>query len=97
MGLPELLKLLQDVGVAALFIAMYLTTVWYLYKELKAGKVEATAMVERMVTSLDKSSRATEDETKALDGVKASLDETRGQTREFLAFLRGRDAGGGKP
>ena len=97
MDIQVLLKILQDMGVAALFIAMYLFTIWYFYKELKSSKADATAMVEKVTTSLDKSSRATEDETKALDGVKASLDETRGQTREFLAFLRGRDAGGGKP
>jgi hypothetical protein len=97
MGIPELIELATKFGIGVLFLAMYLITAGYLYRELKASKKEVTDLTERVVTALDRASSMAESAGRIMDGLKQSMEENRAQTREFLAFLRGRDAGGRQP
>ena len=95
MTIIELLALYKDVGVAVLFLALLLIVSLYFYRELKAAKKESVAMTERVISALDTSSHATEDCTKSMASLKTTVDENMSQTREFIAFLRGRDASNG--
>ncbi len=93
--LAELMKTYKDVGVAGLFLAENLILLYFFYKELKSSKAETVAMIERVVSALDTSSSASENNADVLKSVGVSLDTNTKQTGEFIAFVRGRDAGRG--
>lgn len=101
----DVLKLLIDLAEqgkwAVLFFLLYLGTTWYFFKELKArnaelkeAKDEAKSTTERVVTAMEKASHATEEQVTLMRELKTSIDDTRIQSRELMAFLQGRDAGG---
>ncbi len=87
----ELLKVYKDFGVAGLFLCLYLITVYFFYKNMQAGKIEAVAMTERVVLMLDKAANAINEMSRVSMEEKASLDQMRSQNNEFISFLRGRD------
>lgn len=89
--LLEFLKVYKDYGVAGLFIALELFTVYFFYKELKSSKAESVAMTEKVITVADKSANAINEASKASYDTKGALDTTIRQNAEFIAFLRGRD------
>ncbi len=89
----ELLKVYKDVGVAGLFICLYLITIYYFYKELKDANTRTAQTTERVVVALDKASQAIERSVQGADSVCKSLDINTRQTAEFISFVRGRDMG----
>lgn len=88
------LEIFKQLGIAGLFIAMYLTTVYYFYRELKEHKNELKEIGEKSVSALERSTRSIEDSTDILGTVKEGLEASKAQTSEFIAFLKGRDARG---
>jgi len=89
--LMEFLKIYKDLGVAALFIALYLVTVYFFYKELKNSKDEVVVMTEKVTAVLDKAATAITEMNKTTRDGKDSIDQLRNQNEQFLSFLRGRD------
>ncbi len=92
--LMELLKVYKDFGAATLFLALYIITVFFFYKELKNSKDEMVRITERLVTALDNASEAGEKTVEILKNVGFSLDKNTVQTGEFIAFVKGRDSSG---
>ncbi len=90
----ELLKAYKDYGAGAIFMALYIVTIVYFYKELKENKAETAKITERVVTALDKSSESIERTVQVLSNVGKSLDQNTKETAEFIAFVRGRDSVG---
>ncbi len=87
----ELLKIYKDYGVAGLFIALELLTVFFFYKELKSSKKEMVDMTVQVTTVADKAANAIEEMNKASMDVKTGMDQLKSQNNEFISFLRGRD------
>jgi F0F1-type ATP synthase membrane subunit b/b' len=87
------LAILRDFGVAALFIAMYLTTIFYFYKDLLSQKKELRETTERVSTALEHATRAIETSNDTGETVVKGLAEVKAQTSEFIAYLKGRDDG----
>ncbi len=89
--LLEFLKVYKDFGVAGLFIALELVTVWLFYKELKNSKTELVAMTKLVTMTLDNASTAIEDMNKLSENTKRSVEDLCNQSKTFQAFLQGRD------
>ncbi len=89
--LLEFLKVYKDFGVAGLFIALELVTVWLFYKELKNGKSELVAMTKMVTMALDNAATAIEDMNTKSDANTRSVNDIRNQNEKFQAFLQGRD------
>ena len=89
--LLEFLKVYKDFGVAGLFIALELVTVWLFYKELKNSKEELVTMTKLVITALDSAANAIEDMNSKSDASTKSVNDIRTQNEKFQAFLQGRD------
>lgn len=87
----EFLKIYKDFGVAGLFIALYLGTLFFFYKELKNSKNELVAMTKLVTMTLDNASTAIEDMNELSSSTKRSVEDLTTQSRTFQAFLQGRD------
>ncbi len=87
------LEVFQQLGVAGLFIAMYLTTIKYFYKELKESKKDVQTSAEKQAAALESSTRAIESSVEIGEKVVSGLDAVKAQTSEFIAYLKGRDDG----
>jgi len=87
------LAILKDFGVAALFIAMYLTTIFYFYKDLIGQKKEMRETVEKVSAALEHATRAIETSNDTGENVVRGLSDVKSQTSEFIAYLKGRDDG----
>ena len=94
MTLEPWMEILKQFGIAGLFIAMYLTTIWYFYKELKESKKEMRETVERTTLALEKSDRIGEDTIRLLRSLEDTMTDNSKQISEFISFQRGRDSGG---
>lgn len=96
MDVLDAAKAYKEFGVAALFIGMYITTIWKFIAELKETRKEQTelikSMTERVVTALETSKKANEDYQRMANEVKTTMDQSTRQSIEFMAFLRGRDS-----
>lgn len=87
----EFLKVYKDFGVAGLFICLELVTVYTFYKELKSSKEEVVAMTKLVTMTLDNASTAIEDMNDVAASSKRSVDDLCNQSKNFQAFLQGRD------
>ncbi len=92
-SLLELLKVYKDYGVAGLFMVLFVATIYFFYKDLKERLKEQVAITERVVNVLDKASNSMSTSAEKLGGVEESINNQSTQTKEFIAFLRGRDEG----
>lgn len=98
----ELVQILVKYGSAPVFLILFVVTAAIFLHQMKLvlqrakeDRQEVIGIIERVTHALDKSSTSSDGVNTTLTEVKTSLDETRTQTREFMAFLRGRDARGG--
>lgn len=89
MEFMEFVKTYKDIGITG----VWLLTLWKFYSDLKEHKKEAVALIERYATSLDQANNAINRSSNTMDGVSKSIQESRQQTSEFIAFVRGRDDG----
>ncbi len=87
----EFLRIYKDFGVAGLFIALYIVTVYYYNKEIKSSKSEAILMVEKVTTVADKAAHAIMESNRTSIELKSGIDQLRAQNNDFISFLRGRD------
>lgn len=92
-GVTPFVKIFTDFGVAALFVAMYLVTVYYYRKEVNEQREKAIAMTERVAIALDKAANAVDSSTEAIQEVTSNMEKTRNDIGKFIEFLRGRDEG----
>lgn len=95
MDLTQILTAYKDYGVAGLFIVFYVITVRQFYLDLKDQKKEIVTMTEKYATSLDQANNAVNRATATMDNVARVITESKQQTSEFIAFIKGRDAGKG--
>lgn len=91
MPLESYLEIFKDVGVAGLFIAMYLTTALYLFRELKESKKEIKDIIEKTTLALERSTKNSGDVIAVLKQVQDTLGDSREQMSQFIAYQRGRD------
>lgn len=91
----EATKAYKEVGVAFLFMWMYLATIWKFIAELKDTRAFQTAlmkeMTEKVIIALESSKRTSEDYNKMAMEMKAFMDQSARNSLEFMAFLKGRD------
>lgn len=92
-GLSELLKTYHDYGVAGIFLVFYVITIRYFYFDLKERRTEIVAMTEKYATALDQSNTAVNRSTVTMENAAKAISESKQQTAEFIAFIKGRDAG----
>jgi hypothetical protein len=92
MPLEPWFEILKNFGIAGLFIAMYLTTAWYLFKELKESKKELREIIEQTTLALERSTKNSGDVISVMKQVQDTLEDSRNQISEFVAFQKGRDA-----
>ena len=98
MAIKELIDLFQNGGSGVLFLALYLITLVYFFREMKAqyvemkkSKDEIVELTVRITTALDMSRNAMERNNTIMGEMRVGLDQNMAQTREFVAYLRGRD------
>jgi hypothetical protein len=95
MGVWEALQAYKEVGVAALFISMYLATIWKFINELKESRAFQTAMMkemtEKVIIALESSKQTNNEYNRMAAEVKVTIDQNTRHSIEFLAFLKGRD------
>ena len=83
----------KQLGVAGLFILMYVTTVWFLIRVLVKQSSDAKAMTEKVVVALEAS---TSQSKQALDGMKnvsSSVDAQKTMMTEYIAYMKGLEKG----
>lgn len=85
----------RDAGVAALFIVMYLSTVWAFIKFLRDQLAQQAVMIAQVTAQCQQVSRVCDDYKKVCEDLKKTLEEKIRQDCEFMAFLKGRDSMGG--
>jgi len=89
---PEIgYQLYRDVGVAGLFIFLYLATLVTFIRDLKAQRKEAQEMTERVIKAMDSSSISSVKAAEVLEKVKGTIEDNTRKMSEFIAFLKGRD------
>jgi len=81
----------RDAGVAALFIVLYLTTLYFFIRDLREQRVAAHVNAEKMVKALENSERTTQQAIECMNQVKETISLHATQTAEFIAYLEGRD------
>jgi hypothetical protein len=87
-------KMYTDIGVGAFFATLFVGTIWTFWKDLKEQRKVQNEAMERMIKALDATAQATNTSSETMGQVKRSMDEQAAQTREFIAYLRGRDGRG---
>ena len=85
------LEAYKQLGVAALFIAMYLATIAMFIRDLRQQRKAAEDNTEQMVRALEASTQASSRTVEVLREVNSTLDAHSRQLAEFVAWLRGRD------
>lgn len=90
----EAVNTYRELGVAGLFIFLYVSTVIIFFKTLREDRKETIQLTEKMIAALESSTNANRDSAKLVAEVKNSLDQSTNQSKEFLAYARGRDSKG---
>jgi hypothetical protein len=85
------LKILQDFGVAALFIAMYLSTVWYLIRQLVSHKEDYVKQAVRNAEVIEAATQTITDCKSVMLEVKKTVGELNTTVASMDAYGRGRD------
>ena len=91
MDISQALQTYRELGVAGLFILMYLATIAMFICDLRKQRAAADENVEKMVRALDASAAASARTGDVLQRVHETLEENSRQLGEFVAYLRGRD------
>jgi hypothetical protein len=85
----------RDAGVAALFIVMYLSTIYTFIKFMREQLAQQATMIAQMNAAVQQVAQVCHDYKKVCEDLKRTLDEKIKQDCEFMAFLKGRDSMGG--
>jgi HAMP domain-containing protein len=88
------IELYKQGGVALLFIALFLTACYFLYKALVSQKEENLKIAKNAVDALRESTDINISVKDALKELRDSVQDNSASMTEFMAYLRGRDAGG---
>lgn len=86
-------QIYRDAGVAALFILLYVTTLKMFITDLKEQRKQGIENTEKVIKALETSSTAMANSTFVLREAKSSIEQNTRQTAEFVAYIKGRDAG----
>jgi len=89
----EYLKAYQNLGVAGLFIMMYLSTVWFLIRRLIKDREEERVRTERIVQVLAKYVETMRAHNALLDRLRDSVNADIQQQRELIVYLKARGSG----
>ena len=87
-------KMYTDIGVGMFFATLFVGTLWIFWKDMKEQRRAQNEAIERMIKALDQTATSNGTSAEMMKQVKGSLDEQSAQTREFIAYLRGRDGRG---
>lgn len=83
----------KEFGTGALFLLLYLTTLYHFIKALKENSDKQQVMVERVVKALESADQAIRADAAMKADVKAAIETQARQSSELLAFLEGREEG----
>ena len=83
-------EIYTQAGVAGLFLALYLSTVWMLIKELKSQTVNVTGLTREVVSALQSSRDSQERIKESCDDMVKATTDCKSKQAELGAWLRGR-------
>ena len=99
MGIPEIVEIFNKYGSGPLFLGLYLAAMVYVVRQAKShtteqrkNRDELVVITQSVTTALDRAREATDREVKVVEEMQKSLNENSAQTREFMAYLRGKDS-----
>jgi len=78
----------KEFGVAALFIVMYLGTVWFLIRQLVKGKEEAVENAKTMARALEANTQSTDASNSIMLELKKAIAESSKSTDVMIACVR---------
>ena len=86
-------KIYKEFGVAALFIVMYVTTVWFLIRTLVQDRAKEVKRTEKIVEVVAASNVVLSRNTDILEKLKETIDNEERRSSELLTYLRAKDEG----
>jgi uncharacterized membrane protein YgcG len=87
----EAARIYKEMGVAALFIVMYVVTVWFLIRLLIADKKKAEEKTERMINVVNDCTNSNEQVTDAVKEMNKALEANTQHQIAFLTYQKARD------
>ncbi|MFH1303776.1 MAG: hypothetical protein ABIK07_22185 [Planctomycetota bacterium] len=84
-------KIYREFGVAALFIAMYITTVWFLIKKLMQDRIQEVKRTKEIVEVVMTSNMVLSKNTEILEKLKSAIESEEKKSSELLMYLRTKD------
>ena len=85
------LEVYEKAGVAALFIVMYLTTVWFLIRLLIKDRQKEIDRTEKLTQVIIGVTQTLKEVVAVNDKLKTSVAEKDNRLAEFLAYIKARD------
>jgi len=78
----------KEFGVAALFIVMYVTTVWFLIRTLVQDRAKEVKRTEKVVELIVTSNAVLSRNTEILEKLKGAIEAEERKSAELLTYLR---------
>lgn len=85
------LKVLNDVGVGAVFLVLFLAALWYMGRLIDRSRKDGREMLTMTITALEQNNATLKQQGEMLKQVVGAMAAEREKVGEFLAYLRGRD------
>lgn len=86
-----LIKIMTDFGTGALFLSLYLITIYYYRAEIKEHTAKAETRAEQVTTALNKASAAMEAQVTAQNEAKAIIEQLSRDVANFISRQNGRE------
>jgi len=93
----EALKVYQEYGVGALFLVMYVVTIFAFVRSLTQGRDKEIMRCERLAMLAESMTAASIAQTNILTQLRDSIEADRRETEQLHAYLKARDARGRHP
>jgi tRNA(Phe) wybutosine-synthesizing methylase Tyw3 len=87
----ETYQVYKEFGVAALFIVMYVTTVWFLIRTLVQDRAKEIKRTETVVELIVTSNAVLARNTEILEKLKETIENEERRSSELLTYLRTKD------
>jgi tRNA(Phe) wybutosine-synthesizing methylase Tyw3 len=84
-------QIYKEFGVAALFIVMYVTTVWFLIRTLMQDRLKEVKRTEKVVELIVTSNAVLARNTEILEKLKEAIETEERKSSELLTYLRTKD------
>jgi cytochrome c1 len=91
LGVNQGMEVWTRYGFTGFFVFIFLCLFFYHIYATRRSEREYVVLVNRVATALEQATTAADAKTKAVDELKATVDQSARQMMEFLQYLRGRD------